>query len=143
VVPSSSILAEPSVAVVDRVVDRRGTRRAAEAYLELLYTPDGQDIIAKHHYRPRDPTVLARHASQFSSVRLFTIDEVFGGWAKAHPNTSKTAGSSTRSGARAERRTGDGKTSAITDARLTARTGDANSLNTTNSIDISENSRKC
>ena len=84
VVPPSSILAEPPVAVVDRVVDRRGTRRAAQAYLEFLYTPEAQEIAARHHYRPRLPDVLARHRSKFPEVKtLFTIDGDFGGWARA------------------------------------------------------------
>ena len=81
VVPPVSILAEPPVAVVDRVVDKRGTRAAATAYLEFLYTPEGQQLAAKHHYRPRDPTVTG--ASKFPALRLFTIDDVSGGWAKA------------------------------------------------------------
>jgi sulfate/thiosulfate-binding protein len=87
VVPSLSILAEPSVAVVDRVVDRRGTRATARAYVEYLYSPEGQEIAAKHHYRPRDPNVLAKYAGTFAKVTLFTIDESFGGWdaaQKAH-----------------------------------------------------------
>jgi sulfate transport system substrate-binding protein len=83
VVPSISILAEPPVAVVDRVVDKRGTRAAAEAYLRFLYTPEGQELAAKHHYRPRDPRVAATFGERFRKVELFTIDEVFGGWAKA------------------------------------------------------------
>jgi sulfate transport system substrate-binding protein len=83
VVPSISILAEPPVAVVDRVVDKRGTRAAAEAYLRFLYTPEGQELVAKHHYRPRDPRVAAKFGDRFTKVTLFTIDEVFGGWAKA------------------------------------------------------------
>ena len=83
VVPSVSILAEPPVAVVDRNADKRGTRAAAQAYLEFLYTDEGQEIVAKHHYRPRSAAVLARHAAQFPKVTLFTIDEVFGGWQKA------------------------------------------------------------
>ena len=83
VVPRSSILAEPPVAVVDKVVDRRGTRAVAQAYLEFLYTPEGQEIAAKHHYRPRDPKVAKRHAADFSQLRLTTIDEAFGGWDKA------------------------------------------------------------
>ncbi len=83
VVPSLSILAEPPVALVDRVVDRRGTRRVAEAYLRHLYTRPGQEIVARHFYRPRDPEVLAAHAATFPRVELFTIDEVFGGWAEA------------------------------------------------------------
>ncbi len=84
VVPSVSILAEPPVAVVDQVVDKRGTRAAAEAYLEFLYTPVGQELVAKHHYRPRDSEVAVKHASRFAQLDLFTIDDVFGGWQKAH-----------------------------------------------------------
>jgi sulfate transport system substrate-binding protein len=83
VVPSLSILAEPPVAVVDAVVDRKGTRAAAQAYLEFLYTPEGQDIAARYHYRPRLPAVAARYASAFPKVNLITIDAVFGGWQKA------------------------------------------------------------
>jgi sulfate transport system substrate-binding protein len=81
--PSISILAEPPVAVVDKVVDRRGTRAAAEAYLQYLYSPEGQEIAARRHYRPRDQTVAARFAGSFAAVKLFTIDEVFGGWQQA------------------------------------------------------------
>lgn len=80
VTPSVSILAEPPVSVVDKVVDKRGTRKLATAYLEHLYTPEGQQIAAKHFYRPRDPKVAAQHAKQFVSIKLFTVDEVFGGW---------------------------------------------------------------
>jgi sulfate transport system substrate-binding protein len=84
VVPSLSILAEPPVAVVDKNVDRKGTRAVAQAYLEFLYTPQGQTLAAEHDYRPRDPQVAARYASTFNlKVNLFTIDEVFGGWTKA------------------------------------------------------------
>jgi sulfate/thiosulfate transport system substrate-binding protein len=83
VVPSVSILAEPPVAVVDKVVDRKKTRAIAEAYLQYLYSPEGQEIAAKRHYRPRDKTVAARFANTFAKVNLFTIDEVFGGWQKA------------------------------------------------------------
>ena len=83
VVPSVSILAEPPVAVVDKVVDRRGTRPLAEAYLQYLYTPEGQEIAARHHYRPRDQGVAARFAGTFAKVKLFSIDEDFGGWQKA------------------------------------------------------------
>jgi sulfate transport system substrate-binding protein len=84
VVPPISILAEPPVAVVDRVVDRRGTRQAAQAYLEFLYTPEAQDIAARHHFRPRSPEVLARYRSKFPEVpTLLTIDGDFGGWAHA------------------------------------------------------------
>jgi sulfate transport system substrate-binding protein len=86
VVPSISIRAEPPVAVVDRVVDRRGSRAVAEAYLRYLYTPAAQDIIARNGYRPRDPGVAARYASEFPNVRLFDIDRNFGGWAKAQAN---------------------------------------------------------
>jgi sulfate transport system substrate-binding protein len=82
VVPSLSILAEPPVTVVDKVVDKRGTRKVAEAYLQYLYSPEGQDIVGKHFYRPRDPTAAAKYAKQFVDVKLFTIDEVFGGWDK-------------------------------------------------------------
>ena len=83
VVPPVSILAEPPVAVVDKVVDRRGTRRLAESYLQFLYTPEAQEIAARHFYRPRLPEVLARHRARFPDVRTFTIDRDFGGWARA------------------------------------------------------------
>ena len=83
VMPSQSIRAEPSVAVVDKNVDRRGTRAVASAYLQYLYSPSGQEIAALSHYRPSDPAVAARHASQFPALALFTIDELFGGWTKA------------------------------------------------------------
>ena len=83
VVPSLSILAEPPVAVVDKVVDKRGTREVATAYLEFLYTPQGQEIAARHFYRPRDQAALAKYGDQFTRVQLFAIDEVFGGWTKA------------------------------------------------------------
>ncbi len=80
VYPASSILAEPPVAVVDKVVDKRGTRKLAEAYLQYLYSDEGQEIAARNFYRPRNPAVAARHAAQFPKLSLFTIDEVFGGW---------------------------------------------------------------
>jgi sulfate/thiosulfate transport system substrate-binding protein len=83
VVPSVSILAEPPVSIVDKVVDKRGTRKVAQAYLDFLYTPEGQEIAARHYYRPRQLDVLAKHASTFPKISLFTIDEVFGGWTKA------------------------------------------------------------
>jgi sulfate transport system substrate-binding protein len=83
VVPSLSILAEPPVAVVDGVVDKRKTRPVAEAYLQFLYSPQGQDIAASNHYRPRDPEVAAKFAGTFAKVDLFTIDEVFNGWQSA------------------------------------------------------------
>ncbi len=83
VVPSVSILAEPPVAVVDRVADKRGTRAVAQAYLEFLAGDEGQELSAKHYYRPRSPAVAARYAAQFPKLNLFTVDEVFGGWHKA------------------------------------------------------------
>jgi sulfate transport system substrate-binding protein len=83
VVPSLSIVAEPPVTIVDRVVDKKNTRAVAEAYLQFLYTPEGQEIVAKHHYRPRDEAVAAKYASRFAAVKLFTIDEAFGGWQSA------------------------------------------------------------
>ncbi|MBC8024465.1 MAG: sulfate ABC transporter substrate-binding protein [Steroidobacteraceae bacterium] len=79
VAPSVSVLAEPSVAVVDKVVLRRGTRAVAQAYLEFLYTAEGQELAAKHFYRPRDAAVFAKHAHQFATVELVGIDH-FGGW---------------------------------------------------------------
>lgn len=83
VYPSASILAEPSVAVVDRNAARRGTLEAARAYLRFLYTEEGQEIAARHHYRPRSEAVRARHAADFPPLALFTIDSLFGGWAAA------------------------------------------------------------
>lgn len=83
IAPSVSILAEPPVAVVDKVVDRRGTRKAAEAYLDYLYSEQGQEIAAKHYYRPTNEKVAKKHAAQFPKLKLLTIDEVSGGWAKA------------------------------------------------------------
>ena len=81
VTPTLSILAQPPVAVVDKVVDKRGTRKVAEAYLQYLYTDEGQEIAARHYYRPISEKVAAKYASQFPKVKLFTIDEV-GGWTK-------------------------------------------------------------
>ena len=83
VVPSISILAEPPVSVVDKVVDRRGTRAEAETYLRFLYSKEGQEIAAKNYYRPRDPEVARRYADVLTKVKLFTVDEVFGGWRAA------------------------------------------------------------
>ena len=83
VYPPSSILAEPPVAVVDKVVDKKGTRAVATAYLDYLYTPEGQEIAAKHFYRPIDAKVAAKYSKQFPAVKLFTIDQLFGGWTKA------------------------------------------------------------
>ena len=84
VVPSLSILAEPSVAVVDRVADRKGTRKVADAYLQYLYTPEGQEIAARHFYRPRLEAVAQKYARQFPEITLVTVDGEFGGWAAAH-----------------------------------------------------------
>jgi sulfate/thiosulfate transport system substrate-binding protein len=83
VYPSTSILAEPPVALLDKNVDRHGTRKVAQAYLEFLYTKEGQEIEANNFYRPRDPQILAAHAADFPKIPLYTIDEVFGGWTKA------------------------------------------------------------
>lgn len=83
VTPSLSILAEPPVTVVDKNADKKGTRKVATAYLEYLYSPEGQDLAGKHYYRPIDPKVSAKYSSQFAKVKLFKIDEVFGGWQKA------------------------------------------------------------
>ena len=83
VVPSLSILAQPSVAVLDKVVDKKGTRTVAQAYLQHLYSPEGQRIAAKHHYRPTDAQVQAEFADRFPRLELLTIDQAFGGWGKA------------------------------------------------------------
>ncbi len=82
VVPSISILAEPPVSIVDKVVDRRGTRAIAQAYLEYFYSPEGQEIAARNFYRPTMKSVAAKYAAQFPKLELFTI-ELFGGWQKA------------------------------------------------------------
>jgi sulfate/thiosulfate-binding protein len=83
VAPSTSILAEPPVAVVDSVADKKGTRAAAEAYLKYWYTKEGQEIAARNSYRPRDPEIAKQYENSFAKVELFTIDDVFGGWTKA------------------------------------------------------------
>jgi sulfate/thiosulfate-binding protein len=83
VLPSVSILAEPTVSIVDKVVEKHGTHAVAMAYLEYLYTPEGQAIVAKHYYRPRLKSVAMKFAGQFGKLSLFTIDEVFGGWQEA------------------------------------------------------------
>ena len=83
VAPSLSILAEPPVAVVDKVAEKRGTKLTAQAYLDYLYSEEGQNIAARHYYRPRDAKVAAKYAAQFPKIRLVTVDEVFGGWQKA------------------------------------------------------------
>jgi sulfate transport system substrate-binding protein len=93
VVPSVSILAEPPVTLVDKVADKRGTRALAQAYLEYLYSPEGQELAGKHYYRPTDPKAGARYASQFPKVNLFRIDDVFGGWARAQKDHFADGGS--------------------------------------------------
>jgi sulfate/thiosulfate transport system substrate-binding protein len=91
VVPSVSVLAEPSVAVVDKVVLRRGTRALAQAYLEFLYTPEGQEIAARHFYRPRDPAIMEKYKAQFDDIDLVGIDH-FGGWKTAQKKHFATGG---------------------------------------------------
>jgi len=93
VVPSLSILAEPPVALVDKFADKHGTREVAQAYLDYLYTPEGQEIAAKHYYRPRLAQVATRYASQFPQVNLITIDQVFGGWQNAQKTHFSDGGS--------------------------------------------------
>lgn len=83
IAPSLSILAEPPVSIVDGYVDKHGTRKVAEEYLRYLYSKEGQEIAAKHYYRPRDPEVAAKYAKQFPAISLVTVDSAFGGWAKA------------------------------------------------------------
>ncbi|MEY5003035.1 MAG: hypothetical protein RL678_844 [Pseudomonadota bacterium] len=83
VAPSLSILAEPPVTIVDKVVDRRGTRKVAEAYLKFLYSDEGQELAGKHYYRPINEKIAAKYASQFPKVKLLTVDEIAGGWTKA------------------------------------------------------------
>jgi sulfate transport system substrate-binding protein len=84
VVPSLSILAEPSVALIDKIVDKKGTRAVADAYLRHLYSEEGQEIAAKHFYRPTNAKVAAKYASKFPSIKLFKIDDAFGGWKNAY-----------------------------------------------------------
>jgi sulfate/thiosulfate-binding protein len=81
--PSVSVQAEPPVSIVDKVVDRKGTRAVATAYLEYLYSPEGQEIAAKNFYRPRLPEVAEKYSKQFPKIELFTVDDLFGGWSKA------------------------------------------------------------
>jgi sulfate/thiosulfate transport system substrate-binding protein len=83
VAPSVSILAEPTVAVVDKIAKKHGTLEIAQAYLQFLYSDQGQELIAQHYYRPRNPALAARYAAQFPKVTLFTVDSVFGGWTRA------------------------------------------------------------
>jgi sulfate transport system substrate-binding protein len=83
VAPPQSILAEPPVAIVDKVADKKGTRSVADAYLQYWYTKEGQEIAARNFYRPRDPEIAKKYENSFAKVELFTIDDVFGGWTKA------------------------------------------------------------
>lgn len=83
VYPSESILAEPSVSVVDKVVDKRGTREVADAYLKYEYSPEGQTIAAENYYRPRDPAIAKKFAAQFPAIKLYTVEQVAGGWTAA------------------------------------------------------------
>ncbi len=83
VYPSISILAEPSVAIVDKTIDKNGNRQLAKGYLNYLYSPKGQALAAKYYFRPRDVSVAAKYAAQFPKIQTFTINKVFGGWAKA------------------------------------------------------------
>jgi sulfate transport system substrate-binding protein len=92
VIPSVSILAEPPVAVVDKVVDKKGTRAAAEAYLKFIYSPEGQEISAKNYYRPSDPVVAKKYENVFPEIKLFTVDDTFGGWRKAQETHFKDGG---------------------------------------------------
>ncbi len=92
VLPSLSILAEPPVAWVDKVVKRRGTEAVAKAYLEFLYSPEGQEIAAQHYFRARLDSVMQKHSADFPKLNLFTIDEVFGGWQRAQKTHFDTGG---------------------------------------------------
>ncbi|MCS3434163.1 sulfate ABC transporter substrate-binding protein [Klebsiella sp. BIGb0407] len=92
ITPSESILAEPTVSVVDKVVDKKGTKEVAEAYLQYLYSPEGQEIAAKNYYRPRLPEVAAKYEGTFPKLKLYTIDEEFGGWTKAQKDHFSNGG---------------------------------------------------
>ena len=92
ITPSESILAEPTVSVVDKVIDKKGTKEVAEAYLNYLYSPEGQEIAAKNYYRPRLPEVAAKYESTFPKLKLYTIDEEFGGWTKAQKDHFSNGG---------------------------------------------------
>ncbi len=93
VVPSLSILAEPPVTLVDKFADKHGTRKVAEAYLQYLYSEEGQEIAGKHYYRPTDKKAAAKYAKTFAQVKLITIDEVFGGWQNAQKTHFEDGGS--------------------------------------------------
>ena len=92
VAPSLSILAEPPIAIIDKVVDRKGTRAVAEAYLNFIYTAEAQDIAARSYYRPRDPDVARKYDSVFPKLKTFTIDDAFGGWTRAQTRHFKDGG---------------------------------------------------
>ncbi len=92
VYPSLSILSEFPVAIVDKVVDRKGTRKLAQAYLDYLWSPVGQENAAQNYLRPRNPEVLRKYAAQFPPIKTFSVDEVFAGWAKAYPTHFKDGG---------------------------------------------------
>jgi len=92
ITPSESILAEPTVSIVDKVVDKKGTQEVAEAYLKYLYSPEGQEIAAKNYYRPRLPEVAAKYEGTFPKLKLYTIDEEFGGWTKAQKDHFSNGG---------------------------------------------------
>src|SRR6185369_6028555 len=83
VVPSTSVLAENPVVWVDKVVKKKGTEKIARAYLEYMYSPEGQELAVKHHFRPRDPALLAKHEDLFKPLPLFTVPEIAGSWAQA------------------------------------------------------------
>ena len=85
-------MAEPTVSVVDKVVDKRGTRQVADEYLKYLYSPEGQTIAAKNYYRPRDEAIAKQYSQQFPQLKLFTVDQVFGGWQKAQKEHFSTGG---------------------------------------------------
>ena len=93
IVPPLSILAEPTVSVVDKTVDKRGTRQVAQAYLEYLYSEEGQEIAGKHYYRPQLQSVAAKYAATFPTLELFTLQEFFGNWQKAHKTHFADGGS--------------------------------------------------
>ena len=93
VVPPLSILAEPTVSLVDKTVDKRGTRQVAQAYLEYLYSEEGQDIAGKHYYRPQLQSVAAKYSATFPAVERFTLQEFFGNWQKAHKTHFADGGS--------------------------------------------------
>ena len=106
-IPSVSILAEPPVTIIDKVVDKRGTRAVAQAYLEFLYTEEGQKIVGKHYYRPRLASVAAEYTSQFPQVNVFSIDEVFGDGKKRRKPTLPMVGHSIRFISRANKQRAD------------------------------------